>query len=160
MPLKSTINNTNTQKENIKTVANNIDNKLVELGGEQATDLSDVPNKIQKLIKQYNKVVIGSKKCKQRSDIDPFSTIINVNADFVIKRVIGIISRDSTDFFTQQNACYYMGVDSSLHYSKNNARYNEKFGRVYIDNLSNNFTINYEYSEYSNEQFIYYIALG
>lgn len=51
MPLKSTINNTNTQKENIKTVANNIDNKLVELGGEQIINLADVPNKIEKTIK-------------------------------------------------------------------------------------------------------------
>lgn len=55
MDLKNTINNTNTQKENIKTVANNIDNKLVELGGEQAIDLSDVPNKINQLSKQYKK---------------------------------------------------------------------------------------------------------
>ena len=59
MPLKSTINNTNTQKENIKTVANNIDNKLVELGGEQATDLSDVPNKMQYMIGQYKHFAQG-----------------------------------------------------------------------------------------------------
>lgn len=58
MPLKSTINNTNTQKENIKTVANNIDNKLVELGGEQAVNLVDVPNKIRLLGKNYKKQAI------------------------------------------------------------------------------------------------------
>ena len=51
MSLKDAINNTNTQKENIKTVAKNIDNKLVELGGEQAIDLVDVPNKIEKTIR-------------------------------------------------------------------------------------------------------------
>ena len=50
MSLKDTINNTNTQKENLKTVANKIDNKLVELGGEQATDLSDVANKMEGMV--------------------------------------------------------------------------------------------------------------
>lgn len=50
MDLKNTINNTNTQKENIKTVATQIDNKLVELGGEQAIDLSDVANKMGAMV--------------------------------------------------------------------------------------------------------------
>ena len=58
MSLKDAINNTNTQKENVKKVATQIDNKLVELGGEQATDLSDVPNKMQYMIGQYKKVAI------------------------------------------------------------------------------------------------------
>lgn len=53
MDLKNTINNTNTQKENIKTVATQIDNKLVELGGEQAIDLSDVANKMGAMAEQY-----------------------------------------------------------------------------------------------------------
>lgn len=56
MSLKDTINNTNTQKESIKTVANNIDSKLVELGGERATDLADVPNKIEKTMNEYSKI--------------------------------------------------------------------------------------------------------
>ena len=56
MSLISEINNTNTQKENIKTVANNIDNKLVSLGGQSATDLSKVPEKIQQMVtKNYKK---------------------------------------------------------------------------------------------------------
>ena len=53
MSLTDTINNTNTQKDNLKTVANNIDNKLVELGGEQAKDLSDVPNKMGAMVSEY-----------------------------------------------------------------------------------------------------------
>lgn len=55
MSLKDTINNTNTQKENIKTVASNIDNKLVELGGERAKDLNDVANKMGAMVGQYKK---------------------------------------------------------------------------------------------------------
>ena len=59
MDLKNAINNTNAQKENIKTVANNIDNKLIELGGERATDLADVPNKIQNVKTMYKKTATG-----------------------------------------------------------------------------------------------------
>ena len=58
MSLTDTINNTNKQKENIKTVANNIDNKLIELGGERATDLADVPNKIQNVKTMYKKQLL------------------------------------------------------------------------------------------------------
>lgn len=56
MSLADTINNTNTQKENTKKVATQIDNKLVELGGERATDLADVPNKIENTVVQRKKV--------------------------------------------------------------------------------------------------------
>lgn len=67
MDLKSTINNTNTQKENVKTVATNIDNKLVELGGEQAINLADVPNKMEVVENKYVKM----------AEIDGLNTIIN-----------------------------------------------------------------------------------
>ena len=50
MSLISEINRTNTSKEKAKTVAVKIDNKLVELGGEQAINLADVPNKMQKMV--------------------------------------------------------------------------------------------------------------
>ena len=50
MNLKQEINRTETEKNKTKKVATNIDNKLVELGGEQAIDLSDVPNKIEKTL--------------------------------------------------------------------------------------------------------------
>lgn len=56
MSLTDTINNTNKQKENLKTVANNIDTKLIELGGERATDLADIPNKIEVVENQYLKI--------------------------------------------------------------------------------------------------------
>lgn len=59
MSLISEINRTETEKNKTKTVATNIDNKLVELGGEQATDLSDVPNKMGVMVKEnYKKVAI------------------------------------------------------------------------------------------------------
>ena len=57
MDLKNTINNTNTHKENIKQVATQINNKLVELGGEQATNLSDVANKMGAMVTgNYKKI--------------------------------------------------------------------------------------------------------
>lgn len=51
--LKSTVTETENNKNNLKTVATQIDNKLVELGGERATDLSDVANKMGNMVGQY-----------------------------------------------------------------------------------------------------------
>lgn len=89
MDLKNTINNTNTQKENIKTVATQIDNKLVELGGEQAKDLSDVANKMQNMVGQYKKYASGkdiyatAKKNGSQCSLD-----ITLNINFIPKRII------------------------------------------------------------------------
>ena len=55
MSLIKEINRTETEKNKTKQVAINIDNKLVELGGEKAIDLSDVPNKMEVMVGQYNK---------------------------------------------------------------------------------------------------------
>ena len=61
MSLVSEINRTETEKNKTKQVAVNIDNKLIELGGEQATDLTDVPNKMEVMVKtQYKRVAQGS----------------------------------------------------------------------------------------------------
>ena len=51
MSLIQEINRTETEKNKTKQVATNIDNKIVELGGEQAINLADVPNKIDETIK-------------------------------------------------------------------------------------------------------------
>lgn len=89
MDLKNTINNTNTQKENIKTVATQIDNKLVELGGEQATDLSDVANKMSAMVTgNYKK--IGRGECNiilNDFNQDRNELKIPINLDFTPKRV-------------------------------------------------------------------------
>ena len=91
MDLKSTINNTNIQKENIKTVANNIDNKLVELGGERATDLSDVVNKMGAMVKgNYKKVAMGNLKRQiflKRGQSIRFELPIDFKYTFVFIRV-------------------------------------------------------------------------
>lgn len=79
MSLTDTINNTNKQKENIKTVANNIDNKLIELGGERATDLSDVVNKMGAMVGQYKKVATGTRTVNQRGSDGMFNFPINLN---------------------------------------------------------------------------------
>ena len=86
MSLQTEINNTNTQKENIKTVANNIDNKLVELGGEQAIDLSDVPNKMQRTInKNYKKLAkkdINMTFARTESDDSKVEIVVPLNLEF------------------------------------------------------------------------------
>lgn len=103
MDLKSTINNTNTQKENIKTVANNIDNKLVELGGERATDLADVVNKMGAMVGQYKKVATGTRTANQRGSDGMFNFQINLN--FKPKRLMLVV----TGFY------YYREPVSNVH---------------------------------------------
>lgn len=87
MDLKNTIDNTKTQKENIKIVANNIDNKLVELGGERATDLADIANKIETLTNEYTKYALikkferGSVYTNPNVNNKSNPTIIKINFD-------------------------------------------------------------------------------
>lgn len=89
MDLKNTINNTNTHKENIKQVATQIDNKLVELGGEQATDLSDVANKMGAMVTgNYKKVAILDIDKTEYGDEYWKETEIPINLDFTPSIVI------------------------------------------------------------------------
>ena len=60
MSLKDKINNTNTQKDKLKRGKGNIDNKLVELGGEKSVNISDVPYKIEKMTKKYSRLAKSS----------------------------------------------------------------------------------------------------
>ena len=89
MDLKNTINNTNTQKENIKTVATQIDNKLVELGGEQAENLSDVANKMEGMVTgNYSKF---AKINGQETVIVETESIVvtkNCNLNFIPNQII------------------------------------------------------------------------
>lgn len=56
MSLATEINRTETEKNKTKQVAVNVDNKLVELGGERAESLADIPNKIEVVENQYLKI--------------------------------------------------------------------------------------------------------
>ncbi len=87
MSLKDTIDKTNTKKENAKIVAKNIDAKLVESGGEEAINLADVRDKIEKMAGQYKKIAIISPNISL-----PFQNIsidkdIKINLDFLPKIV-------------------------------------------------------------------------
>lgn len=86
MSLIQEINRTNTEKNKTKTVATNIDSKLVELGGEQAIDLSDVPNKMEVMVGQYKKFATGD--LNYRTSLGPrqgFNKTLPV--DFKIKNL-------------------------------------------------------------------------
>lgn len=97
MSLKTEIDNTNTQRENLKTVANKIDNKLVELGGEQATNLSDVPNKMGAMVGQYKKVA----NIKSNISIPSKKTItITTNLSFIPSIIIADIDNLSGNDFS------------------------------------------------------------
>ena len=104
MSLTDTINNTNTQKENIKTVANNIDNKLVELGGEQAENLSDVANKMGAMVGQYKKIAMGelNQSSYLGSGINDFKFPINFKASRIMFRLVVGPESGSTDLDISQ----------------------------------------------------------
>lgn len=58
MSLRDNINNTNIQKDKLKIGKRNIDNTLINIGGEKSTNIEDVPEKITNAIKQYKKISI------------------------------------------------------------------------------------------------------
>ena len=140
MSLTDTINNTNTQKENIKTVANNIDNKLVELGGEQATNLADVVNKMEGMVTtQYTKVAYGESAegfniINMGGYGDPFEQTfdIPINLSFEPKRIIVFFER--TGDYTRTYVTSYIhgfSLDSKYHTQQEpayiNCAYNTDF---------------------------------
>lgn len=119
MSLKDTINNTNTQKENVKTVANNIDKKLVELGGEKAINLNDVPNKMGAMVGQYFKGALlkPNKKFTVRRYEDQIFRI-DTNLTFTPTKVLITlkVNTDSTiiNLYNKSN----FDVNSSVGYKK------------------------------------------
>lgn len=110
MSLKDAINNTNIQKEKLKTVANNIDNKLVKLGGERATDLSDVPNRITALKKVCKKRAIVSINKTVYASMDSKTESININLDFNPSMAFVHINNN---IVTNNNLKYYINNQES-----------------------------------------------
>ena len=101
MSLTDTINNTNKQKENVKTVANSIDNKLIELGGERATNLADVVNKMEGMVNtQYVKIAYGESSdgfriINRHGNGQPFEQFfeIPINLNFEPKRLLSLLKK-------------------------------------------------------------------
>ena len=83
MSLITEINRTETEKNKVKKVATNIDNKLVELGGEQATDLADVPNKMEVMVKEYNRVATFDLAIKIPVNNNTQTVTIPTNTQFI-----------------------------------------------------------------------------
>lgn len=81
MSLENEINRTNTEKENTKKASKQINDKLIALGGERATDLADVHKKINTLFSQTDKIaVLDINKEVNRTG----SKVIDVTVDFSI----------------------------------------------------------------------------
>lgn len=93
MSLRDSINNTNTQKDKLKKGKQNIDNKIVSLGGTKPTSIADVPNKIQNVMEQYRKVAFidipqGVDIPNRYNGAAPFTRTINYNISFTPKIVV------------------------------------------------------------------------
>lgn len=73
MKLVEIINNTNKNYNKLKKSKENINTKLIALGGQNAINLADVPNKIQLLTNTLNKIAFGtyqSTKVKSKSTVN------------------------------------------------------------------------------------------
>lgn len=150
MDLKNTINNTNTQKENIKTVAIQIDTKLIELGGERATNLNDVVNKMSTMVTtQYKKIATGEIKTSKSAGM---KVEVNTNLEFNPSRIFARISSIGTsgnDLCVDSEATLiipnaYGGIRLSI----------ENISKVKFDFVSANSSANL------NSKVINWIALG
>ena len=87
MSLKDNVNNTNTQKDKLKRGKQNIDKKLIEHGGAKSTNISDVPNQIQKMVSKFSKVAFMEFTNKWDYNIRMIGRI-NYNLDFTPKIAI------------------------------------------------------------------------
>lgn len=157
MSLTDTINSTNVQKENVKKVANNIDNKLVELGGEKAENLNDVANKMGDMVGQYKKIAEG----EYNSDLivvdkNSGGTLINneylqfekkipLNLNFTPKRIIfkfEYMNHSETIKEGTNYEPYGLSVDSKHNYNistaagMGNLKYPIREKKVFVKNIT------------------------
>ncbi len=118
MSLIQEINRTETNKNKTKTVATQIDNKLTELGGEQAINLNEVAEKIKLLASNFNKICILEINKNFKSPV-PYQD--NINFDFNInlekinlnlKKVILYLNQNHTDGTTTRDD-YAFFVDTT-----------------------------------------------
>lgn len=80
--LKNEIDRLNNNKEKTKTVAINIDNRLVELGCERAENLDDVPNKMNKIKSIFCKYAKGRETDSVRAEFNSSGHEVSVYKAF------------------------------------------------------------------------------
>ena len=98
----------------------------MELGGEQAIDLSDVPNKMEVMVKEnYNRVSVINKSETIRATVKKWNKMtINFNLTFTPKRI-----------FIKIRQQYPMIVDSNTNTNENNSTFGYSH-RAFIDNVN------------------------
>lgn len=87
--LKSTVIETDNDKNNLKQAKKNIDNKLVELGGDASTNIFNVPEKIENTINtQYKKIAIVNMDIRISSQSKKITTFKLPEVDFKPSRIL------------------------------------------------------------------------
>lgn len=138
MSLIMEINRIDTNKNKIKTVANNIDNKLVELGGEQAMNLASVPNKLKKLTESYRKTV--KKTINKRINYYDNPTQILYETAFTPKIVIIKMKNNVNTDINYINVTDVLGVYGNSGYV-DFRREGKQYDRLHFDSISNGFKV-------------------
>lgn len=157
MSLIQEINRTGTETNKTKQVATNIDNKLVELGGERATDLADVVNKMDTMVGQYKKIAEGEYNSDLivrdndrkegtliNNDYLQFEKKIPLNLNFTPKRIIFKFEymNHSETIEEGMYAPYGLSVDSKHNYNIStsagigNLKYPIRETKVFVKNIT------------------------
>lgn len=132
MSLYNEINRVNSNKDKTKTVSNNINNKLVEVGGEKALNLFDVPNKINKTIKDnYKRIARFSlnQDITYSSGLKTVKVPLNLNFkpdEIIIRYGCG----SNPNIITSSRYSYNQNTMSPADYNRDN------MGKAYIKNIT------------------------
>lgn len=164
MSLIQEINRTGTETNKTKQVATNIDNKLVELGGERATDLADVVNKMGAMVGQYKKIAIGNKTNFSVSSGRINELKINMNLDFTPEIIFCNVWRLS--LFERDRFCGT--ADSRYNINDGNDEINDELVNTYFAEFKikegsiskNDFTLNLIPHSSNRDFAIAWIAIG
>lgn len=109
MNLKNTIDNTNKYKNDLKIARNKINDRIISGGGSIANTISDVPNAIDEMLKQYKKIAMGelnySKNFVSYRNND-VSIPVNFNASRIIVRFV------KSNYKDDRNFCYTCTFDT------------------------------------------------
>ena len=121
--LKNTISKTETLKNNIKIIFNQIKQSIIRGGGSDFKELAQTPKRIEDLIKQYNKVAIGDIKQSCMLSMNQSKNLV-VNTNFECKYVFFKIHGASMMGGANPNEIAFLsGTETGIQIILKDARY-------------------------------------
>ena len=132
--LKTTIAQTENLKNKVKLAKQRINETVVRGGGITSKSLSEIPDNINKMLGQYNKVASGT---LSSGSISTKGKSFTINLSFVPKRIIVLIVQHKSG--SGGGAFLNYAADSSRNYSESSAYWVAGGSRgCYITNVTQN----------------------